>query len=117
MRHRKGGKKLSRPTGHRLALYRNLITDLLRYEKVITTQAKAEAVQGLAEKVITLGKEGSLTSRRQASSIIRDKKVLDRVFNELAKRYSQRPGGYTRIIKLGQRVGDGAPLAQLELVE
>lgn len=117
MRHRKAGKKLSRPTGHRLALYRNLITDLLRYEKIITTQAKAEAVQSLAEKIITLGKEGSLHSYRQAMTLLRDKKVLDKLFNELAKRYAQRPGGYTRIMKLGQRVGDGAPLAQLELVE
>jgi large subunit ribosomal protein L17 len=117
MRHRKGGKKLSRPTGQRFALYRNLITDLLRYEKVTTTEAKAKAIQGMAEKVITWGKEGSLHARRQALNLVWDKKVLDTVFNELAKRYAERPGGYTRLIKLGQRAGDGAPMARLELVE
>lgn len=105
MRHQKGGRKLNRPTGHRLALYRNLTTDLLKYEKITTTEAKAKAIQGLAEKVITLGKKGDLQARRQAVTLVWNKKVLDKVFDEFAKRYAQRPGGYTRLLKLGQGWG------------
>ena len=117
MRHKVAGKKLGRPTGHRRALYRNLVTDLLSHEKITTTEAKAKEVRGMAERMITLGKEGNLHSRRQALSFIIDKKVVDKVFAELAPRYAERPGGYTRIIKLGPRLGDGAPMAKLELVE
>jgi len=98
-------------------MYRNLVTDLLRYEKIATTEAKAKEVRGLAEKMITLGKEGGLHSRRQALSFILDKKVTERVFDELAPRYAERPGGYTRITKLGPRLGDGAAIVQLELVK
>jgi len=98
-------------------MYRNLVTDLLSYEKIITTEAKAKEVRGLAEKMITLGKEGSLHSRRRALSFIMDKKTTEKVFDELAPRYAKRPGGYTRIIKLGPRLGDGAAMAQIELVE
>ena len=98
-------------------MYRNLVTDLLGYEKIITTEAKAKEVRGLAEKMITLGKEGDLNSHRQALAFIIDKKVTERVFNELAPRYATRPGGYTRIIKLGPRLGDGAAMVQLELVK
>ncbi len=116
MRHRIAGRKLGRPTGHRRAMYRNLVTDLLRYEKIITTEAKAKEVRGLTEKMITLGKDGELHSRRQALSFILDKKVADKVFAELAPRYAERPGGYTRITKLGPRLGDGAAMVQLELV-
>ena len=116
MKHRVGGRKLGRATDHRLALYRNLITDLLRYEGITTTEAKAKEIRGMAEKVITLGKEGSLHSRRQALSIITDKKVVEKVFDELGPRYADRPGGYTRITKLGPRLGDGAPMARIELV-
>jgi large subunit ribosomal protein L17 len=97
-------------------MYRNLVTDLLRYEKIITTEAKAKEVRRLAEKIITLGKEGDLNSRRQALSFIIDKKVTEKVFAELATRYAERPGGYTRITKLGPRLGDGAAMIQLELV-
>ena len=117
MRHRVAGKKLGRATGHRRAMYRNLVTDLLRYGKITTTEAKAKEVRGLAEKIITLGKEGGLHSRRQALSFILDKKVADKVFAELAPRYAERPGGYTRITKLGPRLGDGAAMVQLELVK
>ena len=117
MRHRIAGRKLSRPTGHRRAMFRNLVTDLLNYEKITTTEAKAKEVRGLAEKMITLGKNGGLNSRRQALSFILDKKVTDKVFTELASKYAERPGGYTRIIKLGPRLGDNAPMVQLELVE
>ena len=117
MRHKVAGRTLGRPSGHRRAMYRNLITDLLGYGKIITTEAKAKEVRGLAEKMITLGKEGGLHSRRQALSFILDKKVAEKVFAELAPRYAERPGGYTRIIKLGPRLGDGAAMVKLELVE
>ncbi len=117
MRHKVAGRTLGRPTGHRRAMFRNLVTDLLDYEKITTTEAKAKEVRGLAEKMITLGKDGELDSRRRALSFIIDKKVTDKVFTELASRYAERPGGYTRIIKLGPRLGDGAPMVQLELVE
>lgn len=117
MRHRIAGRKLGRRTSHRRALYRNLVTDLLKHEKVTTTEAKAKEVRGLVEKMITLGKKSGLHSYRQALSFIMDKKVTEKVFAELAPRYSQRPGGYTRIVKLQPRLGDGAPMVQLELVE
>ncbi|MCK4331332.1 MAG: 50S ribosomal protein L17 [Dehalococcoidia bacterium] len=111
------GRKLSRPTAHRRALYRNLVADLFRYEKIVTTEAKAKEVRGLAEKMITLGKEGSLSSRRRALAFVTDKKLIDKIFSQLAPRYAERPGGYTRLVKLGRRLGDGAPMAQLEMVE
>ena len=117
MRHRIVGRKLSRPTGHRMAMYYNLTTELLKHEKITTTHAKAKEVRSIAEKVITLGKAGSLHTRRQALAMIKDKKVVDKVFDELAKRYADRSGGYTRTFKLGPRIGDGAPMAQIELVE
>ena len=98
-------------------MYRNLVTDLLRYEKVVTTEAKAKEVRGMAEKIITLGKNGSLHSRRQALSFVSDENVVAKLFDELGPRYATRPGGYTRIIKLQPRIGDGAPMARLELVE
>ena len=98
-------------------MYRNLVTDLLGYEKITTTEARAKEVRGLVDKMITLGKKGGLHSRRQALSFIFNEKVTAKVFGELAKRYADRPGGYTRIIKLGHRVGDGAPVVQLELVK
>ena len=116
MRHRVAGRKLSRDTGHRLAMYRNLVTDLLRYEKIVTTEAKAKEARSMAESVITLGKEGNLHARRRALSLISDKKVVKKVFDELAPRYLNRQGGYTRLVRLGPRVGDGALMTQLELV-
>jgi len=109
----KSGKMAS----YRKALYRNLVTDLLGYEKITTTETKAKEIKPLAEKMITLGKEGSLHSRRQALSFIYSKDVTEKIFGELAQRYAQRPGGYTRIIKLERRLGDGAPMVQLELVK
>ncbi len=117
MRHKIAGRKLGRSSGHRKAMYRNLVTDLLNYEKITTTEAKAKEVRGLAEQMITLGKEGGLHSRRQALSFIFAKKVTEKVFDELAARYTERPGGYTRIVKLGRRLGDGAAMVQLELVK
>jgi large subunit ribosomal protein L17 len=117
MRHHVTGRRLSRPTGHRISMYYNLVSDLLSYEKITTTEAKAKEVRGIAEKVITLGKEGSLQSRRRVLSMTNDKKVVAKLFDELASRYANRTGGYTRIIKLGPRLGDAAPMVQLELVE
>lgn len=111
------GRKLARSSGYRRALNRNLVTDLLNYEKITTTEAKARQVRGLAEKMVTLGKEGSLHSRRQALTFIFSKDVTDKVFDELAARYAGRSGGYTRITKLGPRQGDGAAMVQLELVK
>ena len=116
MAHRVDGRKLGRPTDHRLALFRNLVTDLLRHEKIITTEAKAKEVRGLAERVITLGKRGDLHSRRQALGFVYNKNVVAKVFDELAVRYAGRPGGYSRIVKLGPRQGDGARMAMLELL-
>ncbi len=111
------GRRLNRSSGYRRALYRNLVTDLLGYEKITTTEARAKQARSLAEKMITLGKEGELHSRRQALAFIFDKKVTDKVFDELASRYAERSGGYTRITKLGTRLGDGAAMVQLELVK
>ena len=104
-------------SSYKRAMYRNLLTDLLGYEKITTTQTKAEQVRGLAEKMITLGKQGGLHSRRQALSFIFSEEVIDKLFAELAQRYADRPGGYTRIIKLRNRLGDGAAMVQLELVK
>jgi len=98
-------------------MYRNLVTDLLRYERVITTEAKAKEVRGMAEKIITLAKDGSLNSRRRALAFANDEKVVAKLFDEQAMRYADRPGGYTRITKLGRRLGDAAPMVQLELVK
>ncbi len=116
MRHKVAGRKFDRPTAHRKSMYRNLVTDLLKHEKIITTEAKGKEIRSMAEKMITLGKQGGLPSYRQALSFVMDEKVADKLFSELAERYSGRAGGYTRIIKLAPRAGDGAPMAKLELV-
>lgn len=116
MRHKIAGRKLSRPTAQRRLLYRNLVTDLLRHEKIITTEAKAKEVRSLAERMITLGKKGDLSSRRRALAFILDKKVVDKVFSEFASKYAERNGGYTRLTKLAPRLGDGAAMAKLELI-
>jgi large subunit ribosomal protein L17 len=121
VRHRVAGRKLGRPTAQRLALLRNLVTDLLRFEKITTTEAKAREVRPQAEKIITLGKKGGLHARRMALAYIYDPRVVDKLFETgergLAARFADRPGGYTRIIKLGPRVGDAAPMARIELVD
>jgi large subunit ribosomal protein L17 len=117
MAHRIAGRKLGRATDHRLAMYRNLVTDLLRYEKIITTEAKAREARTFAEKMITLGKRGDLHARRRALAFVYDRKVVEKVFDDLGPRFADRPGGYTRLIKLEPRPGDGARMAQLELVE
>jgi len=116
VRHRVTGRKLSRKTSHRLALYRNQVSDILRYGAIVTTEAKAKEVRSLAEKMITLGKDGDLNARRQALSFVYDKKVVKKLFDDLAANYAGRYGGYTRLIKLGPRMGDGALMVKLELV-
>ena len=98
-------------------MLRNLVTDLLGYEKLTTTEAKAKEVRILAERMITLGKGGTLADRRRALSFVYDEGVVDKVFKEFATRYAGRSGGYTRMVKLGPRQGDGAPMVQIELVE
>jgi len=117
MRHKIAGRKLNRSSSHRKVMYRNMVTDLLGYGKITTTEAKAKEVRGLAEKMITLGKKGGLHSRRRALSFILDKDVIEKIFAELAPKYAERNGGYVRITKLGPRPGDGAPMVQLELIE
>ena len=116
MAHRIAGRKLGRPTDHRYAMFRNLVTDLLKYEKIITTEAKAKEIRSFAERMITLGKRGHLAARRQALAFVYDKHVVEKLFDDLAERYADREGGYTRVIKLGPRSGDAALMAQIELV-
>jgi large subunit ribosomal protein L17 len=117
MQHNKAGRRLGRTTSHRIAMFRNMVTSLLSHEKITTTDAKAKELRSIAEKMITLGKRGDLHAMRQAASYIRDKKVVTKLFSTIAPRYQDRPGGYTRIIKLGIRPGDNAPLSVIELVE
>ncbi|HZU75126.1 MAG TPA: 50S ribosomal protein L17 [Dehalococcoidia bacterium] len=116
MRHQVGGRKFDRNSGHRKAMYRNLITDLLRHGRIKTTEPKAKEIRPMAEKIITLGKDGSVHARRQALRVVYDPDVVSLVFSDVAPRYATRPGGYTRIVKLGPRLGDGAPMAIIELV-
>ena len=117
MRHRVHARKLSRSPSHRVAMYRNLVTSLLEHERIETTDAKAKEVRRLAERMITLGKRGDLHARRRALRVIRTKEVAAKVFEELAARYKDRPGGYTRVIKSRVRVGDAASLSIVELVD
>ena len=117
MRHRKRGRALSRSRSHRAALVRNQVTELLRHEAIVTTEAKAREIRPVAERMITLGKKGTLHARRLAAATITDKKVVKRLFDDVGPRFSERPGGYTRIVKLGPRRGDGARMAHIELVE
>ncbi len=117
MNHRKTGRKLGRTSAHRKSLFRNMVTSLLEHEQIRTTDAKAKELRGVAEKIITLGKKGTLHARRNALRTVRSKDVTAKVFDELAERYKDRPGGYTRVIKLGQRPGDAAPMSIIELVD
>jgi large subunit ribosomal protein L17 len=109
-------RKLGRNTGHRKAMLRNLVTSLLRSDRIVTTETRAKEIKRIADKMITLGKKGNLAARRLALAYIYDEKVVRRLFNELGEKYSERPGGYTRITKMGYRRGDGAILAMVELV-
>lgn len=116
MRHRKSGRKLGVTTKHRKAMFRNMATDLLRNGRINTTDTKAKEIRRVVEKLVTLGKNGSLHARRKALGYIRDRAVVEKLFSELAQRYMERPGGYTRIVKLGYRRGDNAPISLIELV-
>lgn len=116
MRHQKAGRKLGRETSHRLAMFRNMVTSLLEHERIETTEQKAKEVKRLADKMVTLGKRGDLHARRQAMQIIRTETVGKKLFDEIAPRFKDRAGGYTRIIKIGRRLGDNALVVLLELV-
>ncbi len=117
MRHKVSGRKFDRAGDERAALLKGLVADLLRHERMKTTVAKAKEARPIAERMITLGRDGSLHARRQALAYVNDKDLVSKLFDEIGPRYKARPGGYTRIIKLGPRLGDGAPMAQIELVE
>ncbi|MBI2355218.1 MAG: 50S ribosomal protein L17 [Deltaproteobacteria bacterium] len=117
MRHNKAGRRLGRTTSHREAMFRNMVTSLLNHEKITTTDAKAKEIRSVAEKMITLGKRGDLHSMRLAAAYIREKSVVTKLFTTIAPRFKDRAGGYTRIIKLGIRQGDTAPISLIELVE
>jgi len=116
MRHGKSGKKLGRTTSHRIAMLRNMVTSFLKYEKIRTTDVKAKELKKVAEKMVTLGKRGDLHARRQALAFVRDKDVVSKLFDELSVRYRDWNGGYTRIIKIGHRNGDNAPMAIIEFI-
>jgi large subunit ribosomal protein L17 len=117
MRHQRSGKKLGRDSAHRKALYANLTASLIEHGRIRTTETKAKAVRPIAEKMITLGRNGSIHARRQALAYLRSQEIVHQLFSEVAPRFKDRPGGYTRVIKLGPRQGDAAPMAYLELVD
>jgi large subunit ribosomal protein L17 len=117
MRHKVAGRHFSRATGPRVALYRTLVTDLLRHDRITTTEPKAKEVRSFAEKMITHGKAGTLHDRRKAAAFITDPVVVERVFSELASRYKERTGGYTRLVRVAPRRGDAAQMTLLELVQ
>ena len=116
MRHGKSGRKLGRTSSHREAMLRNMVTSFLKYEKIRTTDVKAKELKQVAEKMITLGKRGDLHARRQALAFVRDPEVVGKLFSDLSARYRDRAGGYTRIVKMGYRTGDNAPLSVIELI-
>ena len=117
MRHNVVSRNFSRAGGHRQLMFRNLVTEILDHEKIKTTEPKAKAVRGMTEKMITLAKDGTVHARRQAMAFILDKRVTDKLFDDIGKRYTDRNGGYVRITKIGVRIGDGASLVQIELVK
>ena len=116
MRHRKAGRKLNRTAAHRKAMLRNIVTSLLEHERIVTTVPKAKEARRVTEKMITLGKRGDLHARRQAMAYIRSKGIVAKLFDEISSQYADRQGGYTRIIRTGNRYGDAAPMAIVELV-
>ncbi|UCC87634.1 MAG: 50S ribosomal protein L17 [Anaerolineales bacterium] len=117
MRHKVAGRKLGRDSAQRKALFRNLVAELFRHEQIRTTEAKAKAMRPQAERLITLAKRGDLHARRLAAREVQDSETLRKLFDELAERYEDREGGYTRIYKLGPRKGDAAPMVLISLVE
>ncbi len=117
MRHAKSGRKFNRTASHRKAMFANMAVALIKHEQIKTTLPKAKDLRGVVDRLITLGKRGDLHARRQALSVLRDSTIAAKLFKELAERYKDRPGGYTRVIKAGFRYGDTAPMAVIELVE
>jgi large subunit ribosomal protein L17 len=117
MRHGMSGRKLNRTSSHRKAMFSNMVTSLLDHEQITTTLPKAKELRRIADKMITLGKRGDLHARRQALSVIKDTEIVGKLFSSLAERYKERNGGYTRVLKAGNRYGDCAPMAVLELVD
>ncbi len=117
MRHQRAGKKLGRDSAHRRALFSNLAGALIEHGRIRTTEAKAKAVKPIAEKMITLGRRGDLAARRQAIAYLRSQEIVHKLFAEVAPRFADRPGGYSRIVKLGARQGDAAEMVYLELVD
>ena len=116
MHHGKTGSKLGRSSSHKEAMLRNMVTSVIKHERIRTTDSKAKELRKVAEKMITLGKKGSLHARRQALAVVRDKDMVSKLFGELAERYRNRAGGYTRIVKTGYRYGDNAPISILEFI-
>ena len=116
MYHGNAGKKLGRTSSHKEAMFRNMVTSVIKYESIRTTDTKAKELRKLAERMITLGKRGDLHARRQALAIVRDKTLVSKLFGELTERYRNREGGYTRIVKMGFRFGDNAPVSILEYI-
>lgn len=117
MRHRKAGRKLNRTSSHRKAMFANMAAALIKHEQIVTTLPKAKELRSVADKLITLGKRGDLHARRQAISKIRDVDMVKKLFDVLGPRYTERNGGYTRVLKAGFRYGDNAPMAVIELVD
>lgn len=117
MRHRLKGKKLNRTSQHRRALFMNLSNALIKHEQIVTTLPKAKALRPFVERLITLGKRGDLHARRQTMAILQDRAMMQKLFDTLAERYQDRPGGYTRVMRAGFRYGDAAPMAVIELVD
>lgn len=117
MRHRHGLRKLNRTSEHRLAMLRNMCVSLLRHEAIKTTLPKAKELRRVVEPLITLSKEATVANRRLAFNRLRDRDIVTKLFNELGPRYKSRPGGYTRVLKMGFRIGDNAPMAFVELVD
>ena len=117
MKHRIKGKKLNRSSSHRKALFKNMAQAIIKHEQIITTLPKAKTMKPIIDKLITLGKKGSLHARRQAFSQLRDNNMVSKLFGDLATRYAERPGGYSRVLKAGYRYGDAAAMAVLELVD
>lgn len=116
MRHQKAGRKLGRTTSHRWAMFRNMLTSFFEWEKIETTSSKAKGLRPLAEKIITLGKRGDLAARREVLRLIANKKVVQKLFTEIAPKFKSRAGGYTRIIRAGFRPGDSAPMSIIEII-
>ena len=117
MRHGNSGRKLNRTASHRKAMFANMATSLLKHEQIVTTLPKAKDLRRVVDRLITLGKRGDLHARRQAAAVVREDKVVGKLFDELAERYKERNGGYTRVLKAGFRRGDMAPVAVIELVD